>query len=599
MSDIEIPMLNLQNLEKESELIWMVSNIRLPKGLEWSFEDRPWQIDIIEDKSKHIIVRKPTQIGMSTVFLGKMLYFADMHQCRLMYTLPRQDDVTDMVYSRLQEVITESPYIAERMGDVDNVRMKKFGKSFIHFAEMSVPPRMMDVDWMLNDEVDISNTEHLEQAAARMDASKLAYRHQISTPTIDNYGIDALFQLSDQKYWVITCAYCSHDQIMDWGENVIFDKQEAHYVCSRCRGPIRPDDIREGRWVATGNTKSDLSGYQISHLLVPYLTPNKLWIESKTMTPKNFYNLRLGLPFTPTSGSITKDMLINNCLNTEHDKELIATTKGAKYVIGADQGNVITFSVGRIDENGAVNIVLLGEIPFEDGFEELRKIMQRFGIRRGVVDALPNHHSATKLAEPYAGRVLVAYFSSINEIYRVQDETKLHVNKTDGYDALLGAIVGGRIQFYKTGNRIDEWTDRAMSHLSNMRRDVVQNLNKATGKTTTHQWKNTGPDHFADAILYMLLAAELATQDQIGLSVIDLSDPMLASRFQAEAWLGDDEFFDPDHEQEVIRERGFAMDIKSESPFRSKNDFLVPDNPYKLMRQNFMGYYDDIIEGQG
>lgn len=594
------PMVNLQQFEKESELIWLVNNIKLPKGAAWGFENRPWQIDIIEDKSKQIIVRKPTQIGMSTVFLGKMLYFTDMYQCRAMYTLPRQDDVTDMVYSRLQEVIQESPYIGNRMGDVDNVRMKRFGKSWIHFAEMSVPPRMMDVDWMINDEVDLSNQEHLEMAASRMDASQYSYRHRISTPTIENFGIDALFQLSDQKHWVITCGYCSHEQVMDWGDNVIFDKGEAHYVCAKCRGPISADDIREGRWIAMGNTKSELSGYQISHLMVPYISPNKLWIEYKTMGPKNFYNFRLGLPYTPSSGAITKDLLSNNCLAKQYERELVATSKSAKYVIGADQGNVITYAVGKIDEEtNTVDVVSLGEIPFDNGFEELRKIMQRFGIRRGVIDALPNHHDSMKVAEAYGGRVSVAYFSAIKDIYRLQDSVKLHINKTDGYDSLLSAIVEGRIQFYNNGERIEDWVDRAMSHLSNMRRDVVQVVNRATGKTTTHQWKNTGPDHFADAILYMNFAAELAIGDQRELTVIDLSDPKLARDFEREILAEDETFFDPDYEEELIRVRGFAVDIRKESPMRAKRDFLMPDNPYKARRNEFLGYYDDIIEERG
>lgn len=593
-----VPNLNLKNYEKQSELIWLVNNVRLPKGLSWAFEDRPWQIDIIEDKSKQCVIRKPTQIGMSTVFLGKMLYFTDMHQCRAMYTLPRQDDVTDMVYSRLQEVIQESPYIGERMGDVDNVRMKRFGKSWIHFAEMSVPPRMMDVDWMINDEVDLSNQEHLEQAASRMDASQYAYRHRISTPSIEGYGIDALFQLSDQKHWVITCAYCSFEQVMDWGENVVFDKGQAHYVCSRCRGPISSDDIREGRWVAFGNRNSELSGYQISHLMVPYLTPNKLWIESKTMTPKNFYNFRLGLPYTPTSGSITREMILNHCFETQHDREFVAVDRGYKYLIGADQGNVITYAVGRLhEETGRVDIVQLGEIPFEQGFEELNRIIRRFGIRRGVVDALPNHHSATKLAEPYGGRILLAHFSVINDIYRVQDDIKLHINKTDGYDAVLTAIIDGKIQFYRNGDKIDEWVERAISHMSNMRRDVVQVLNKATGKTTTHQWKNTGPDHFADAVLYLYFASELATQDEVSLQVYDMSNPSMMKEYELSDL--DDEYFDPSVEREIIDERGFAVDINKESMLRSKNDYLVPDNPYRMIRNNFYGYYDDIIEERG
>ena len=191
---------------------WAVTNIQLPKGAKWDFSDRKWQLDILNDTSKKIVCRKPTQVGMSTVFLIKMLHFADENACRLLYTLPRQDDVYDMVNSRLHDIVTESPYVRTAISEVDNVRMKKFKKSWLHFIEMSVPPRMLDADWMVNDEVDLSNQNNLQQAVSRLDASKYNTHHQISTPTIEGYGIDALYEISDKKQWFVQCGYCNYRQ---------------------------------------------------------------------------------------------------------------------------------------------------------------------------------------------------------------------------------------------------------------------------------------------------------------------------------------------------------------------------------------------------
>lgn len=582
--------LNLRQYENESTLLWLVNNINLPKGLAWSFEDRPWQIDIIEDQSKYIVTRKPTQIGMSTVFLGKMLYFADKNQCRLMYTLPRQDDVSDMVYSRLQEIVSESPYIQSRMGDVDNVRMKRFGKSWLHFAEMSVPPRMMDVDWMLNDEIDLSNQEHLEQAASRMDASKFGVRHQISTPTIDNFGVDALYKLSDQKNWVVKCPYCSHEQVMDWSENVLEKNGRVYYACSRCHNPLHPDDIREGRWVPMGNTNSTLSGYQISHLMVPYIDPNKLWIEYKTMSTKNFYNFRLGLPYTPSSGAITRTLIEQNCFDYVFPREESSSGGRAKYILGADQGNTITYSVGRIMEDGTIEIVSLGEIPFENGFDELGRLINRFNPQKVVLDALPNHHSSMKLAQEFGGKISIAYFSNIKDLFRQIEDFKVNINKTDAYDALLSNIADRRIQFYHGESKWDSHVEKAIQHLNNMRRDIVEMTNRATGQTTTHIWKNTGPDHFADAIVYMLVAGGMVEDSKISLVAYDLSNPDTAKEISEMPGAYDDEFFDPSNSNEVLDERGFVVDLERESMLRLNNPELMPDNPYKALRQLYMGY---------
>lgn len=585
---------NLKDFESKSQLVWMVNNIRLPKGAAWEFEDRPWQIQIIEDEGKYIVTRKPTQIGMSTVFLSKMLYFTDMHQVRAMYTLPRQDDVTDMVYSRLQEVINESPYIREKMSGVDNVRMKKFGKSYIHFAEMSVPPRMMDVDWMCNDEVDLSNQEHLEQAASRMDASKYSYRHQISTPSIENVGIDALYKLSDQKEWVVKCAYCSHEQVMTWNENVVHHKGETKYLCQRCKNALHADDIREGNWVAMGNTNSLMSGYQISHLMIPYINKEKLWIESKTMSQKNFYNFRLGLPFTPSSGSITKDVIMNNCFDTQHKPESASRSNSETYVIGADQGNRINYVVGKLVED-RIEIVELGEIEFEQGFDELVKIMKRFNISQAVIDASPNHHPVNKICKDFSGRALEAFFPPIIEHFKIIDNIRININKVDAYDNLLADIVANKIQFYFDGFRMTPEVEKAIDHLTNMRRDIVESPNRATGRTTSHIWRNTGPDHYADAIVYMNTAAIVARGNSVGLTVVDLSDSGEWQRYKSEPkdiLMGEE--FDSRGESEVIDERGFSVDLKRESTRRiDGSSILVPDNPYKLLKM-LEEFYEDL-----
>lgn len=588
--------LNLKDYENSSQLIWLVNNVKLPKGAAWDFSDRPWQIDIIEDENQYIVTRKPTQIGMSTVMLGKMLYFCDKNQIRAMYSLPRQDDVTDMVYSRLEEIIQESPYIREKMSGVDNVRMKKFGKSWIHFVEMSVPPRMMDVDFMINDEVDLSNPEHLEQIASRMDASKFGYRHQISTPTIENFGIDVLYKLSDMKEWIVQCAYCSFEQTLDWNVNVIHTKGETKYICAKCGGTLHADDIREGRWIAMGNTKSLLSGYQISHLMVPYINKEKLWIESKTMSQKNFYNFRLGLPFTPSSGSITKNVVMNNCFETRHQKEDASYSPLDKYIIGADQGNTITYAVGKLVED-RIHIVEVGEIEFSQGFDELAKIMRRFNIVKGVIDALPNHHSVSELIRkqfPH-GRALEAYFPPIQDRYKIIDETKININKTDAYDNLLADIVAQKIQFYYDGFRVNEEVEKAVTHLTNMRRDIVESPNRSTGRITTHIWKNTGPDHYADAIVYMNTAAMLLRGESKSLDVIDMSDMNEWKKYKdTQEDHSNSEDFSPNSDGQILDERGFVFDLKKESTRRiDDSSILAPDNPYKLLKM-LEEYYEDF-----
>lgn len=516
--------LDLKKYENESTLIWLINNVRLPKSLPWSFENRPWQIDIIEDQSKHITCRKPTQIGMSTIFLGKMLHFADMNTVRAMFTLPRQDDVYDMVNSRLSEIIRESPYIANRIGQINNVRMKQFGRSWLHFAEMSVEPRMMDVDWMLNDEVNLSDQEHLEQASSRMDASKFGYHHKISTPTIEGFGVDATFEQSDKKYWIVKCPYCSYEQSLRWDYNVGHtDKDGAFLMCERCKEKLSKEVVLKGKWIPFNTGKFLYSGYQINQLMVTSIDVNKMWYDFQTMSAKNFHNYRLGLPYTPTSGAITHEMLRDNCYFSEHRMQQ-AASRDDVYILGADQGDDIHVVVAKMNKNnGGLEIVYANKLSFEEGFDELKRIVKTFNVSFGILDALPNHHTATKTAESLKGRIKIGYFTTTDRIYTEKEEYKVNINKTDGYDLVVEYIATGKLQFPVKNANSSVLINTISDHLTNMRRDIVTSKTRSGGEITSHVWKAVGPDHYADAVLYTVLAADMLRNKNESLTVLDTS----------------------------------------------------------------------------
>lgn len=579
--------IDLSKYQKDSTLIWAVQNIRLPKGAPWDFSDRQWQLQLMDDQSKQIVVRKPTQVGLSTVMLTKMLHFADLHRCRAIMTLPRQDDVYDLVNSRLSEIIENSPYILERMVGVDNVRMKRFGESWLHFVEMSVPPRMMDVDWMLNDEVDLSNSEYLEQAVSRMDASQYGYHHRISTPTIPGYGIDALYELSDKKVWIVKCPYCSFEQDLDWNLNVANEGGKTWYKCTRCGNKLHEEDIREGRWIVTGDSNSAISGYQINQMMCTYIDPSKLWVQYKTLTTKNFYNFRLGLPYAASSGGVSRDVLMERCFQSAHSKE-VENDGESVYVLGADQGNTIHVSVAKIEGNTA-KIVFLEEIPFDAGFKRLEDIIRKFKIKYAVIDALPNHHSSRQLAESLKGVAYTAYFTALDKLYASNDQTlKININKTDAYDHLLYKISSYELQFYGFASNIDVALNKAMSHISNMRRDIEQQNTRAGGVKTFHVWKGVGADHYADAIVYMLIAADMAHGVKSDLKIYDIGDilnSMIAEEDDGVSGL----MVDPALMRENSGKSPSLRSVGDDVEFIPLEELgFPPDNPYASYRSGIM-----------
>jgi hypothetical protein len=246
-------------------------------------------------------------------------------------------------------------------------------------------------------------------------------------------------------------------------------------------------------------------------MMVTSISPNDLWSEYKRMRPKNFYNLRLGKPFAPSTGSITKTLIFDRCINDTHVKEFT----GSGYFLGADQGNDIHAVVGKV-VNGVLRIVHLEVIPFDQGFNRLHELMEAYKIKKAVIDALPNRHSANDFSKSYRGRkVVVAFYSQIDNTYREDpSDNKVDINRSISFDYLFEKIRDGGIWLYGSKTNLSSELRLAVSHLSSMRRDEVSSETRLGGQKIDIAWINTGPDHFAHAINYLNIAADLGGYDR-------------------------------------------------------------------------------------
>jgi hypothetical protein len=516
----DIAKIDYKKLAEKSPLLWSIAHVPLPKGVGWDFADRTWQIDFFDDPSPSTVVMKPTQIGLTTISLARYLYFAVHNRCRLMYTLPRQDDVTDLVTSRLDGIIQASPLLSSLAGSVNNVRLKSLGSSYLHFMEASVTPRMLDVDYLVHDEVDLSNQGHLEQYASRLDASQFREHHRLSTPTLEGYGIHALFEQSDKKMWFVKCPRCNYEFTLNWELNTRFGGNRTWYACEKCDKEITSDTINSGKWIVTGNPNSDISGYSISQMMTPFISPDRLKAQFDAMTPKNFANLRLGLPYAPSVGGFSKVEVMDKCFSSGHGETII---NGATYYLGADQGNELHVAIGMV-VGDVMKIVHLEKVSFADGFERIASLMNRYRVAKAVVDALPNRHSAYQLANRFPGRMRLATFSEIDSLYREEDTNRVIINKPDSYDRLRDMVANGRLQFYGGRSSMTEAVSDALDHLSNMRRDEVTRTSKSGGDYQKIVWVNTGPDHYADAIDYLSIACDRAGNSSLSAREVGFRD---------------------------------------------------------------------------
>lgn len=113
---------------------WVLQNeIKNESGFPITFEDRPWQKDIYNDLSPNQVFLKPPQIGATVMNTLKSLWVAKMMRRQIIYTLPTQGDVQDMVGGSFNRIIAQNPVLSDWVKDHDTIEQKQVGDSMIFY----------------------------------------------------------------------------------------------------------------------------------------------------------------------------------------------------------------------------------------------------------------------------------------------------------------------------------------------------------------------------------------------------------------------------------------------------------------------------------
>ena len=517
---------------KSDVYTWAVRNILLPGRRPWDMADRLWQLQILQDPSHKIVEKKSAQVGLTTVNLVKILHYLNYHSATAMYTLPRRDDFALFVSTTLDPVIKNSPLLSEAIADTDSVRIKAFNfpggiDSMFSLAEVTVEPRMIPVDLLANDEIDRTredSEDFLSQFVARLANSSDPHHFQFSTPTVPGWGIDKLYEDTTQNEWMVTCPGCSQEQMLDWEKNFLPDP--PRYVCASCHNLLPDDTIINGKWVAMYPGR-DITGYHVSNMMMPISRPPKeLYTElsSNRLSTKNFYNLRMGLAYSSATGSFTRELFRQKCFDVSYQREQDPGAMGG-YFMGVDQGNDVHVVVAR-REGKRCRIVHAEKILEKSDVKWSRKVInliRRFHVEICVVDALPNTHDARDIVKEFANegeRVWLCHYSTQEEPLKTnKEDNKVHVQKTEMFDALRTEIADGAWKLWGSFDSGDSIVDAIINHFTNLKRDEREAPNgKVSGV-----WINTGPDHYAHGCCYARIAMLLSNSGRY--QIVDLSSP--------------------------------------------------------------------------
>lgn len=465
------------------------NNIVNENGSPFEFKDHTFMIDPYLDNTPRQVALKCAQIGWSTLAILREFHLARYAGANVIHTFPSRNMSKDFVVPKVDPLVARNPVLRKMMG-VDSVALKQIGDRYVYYRGSFEQTEAISISAhiLINDEFDRSNQQVLKTYRSRLDDARrerpeLGWEWAFSNPSIPGYGVDAIWQDSDQKHWFIKCRHCSYDWYLNFPENIDFDKKIR--MCAKCHEPLTKSDLTGGRWVKKFKNK-DISGYWISQMIVPWIAPSQI-IEKSLEDQDIFHNFVLGLPYVSKDTSVTRESIIK-CISPGYNPR-------TNVAIGVDNGIIKHYVIG--------NRYGIFEIGTTEDWEEIERLRNHYGAIM-VIDANPYPNTPQKLSNKYPGRIYTHYYQS--------DKNSLDIIRWDGMvvksdrtkiiDSLVSEINSRDITYNLTESALEEY----ITHWKNMYRiikETPQGIKKPSWETIEGR-----PDHFAHASIYWRVALE-------------------------------------------------------------------------------------------
>lgn len=490
--------------------LWVIKyRIKNERGLPIDFTKRRFLWDIYNDLSPKQVLLKPPQIGATVMNTIKAMWVAKKLRRQIIYTLPTQGDVQDMVGGSFNRIIAQNPILLDWVKDHDTIEQKNVGDSIIFYRGTFTTKQAMMVPSGLNihDEVDASDGQVITQYETRLQAQEDGgWRWYFSHPSLAGHGVDVYWEQSDKKEWFITCPHCADKQYMRWPDNV--DMEKKIYICSACKGAL-PDEVRiNGEWRPTA--EGEFSGYHVSQLMLYNKTAEDI-IKSYNDPLKDkqyFYNYVLGLPYVSSDDRIAPSVVLRNCVDEVNSQQ-------GRTIIGADTGHGIHYVL--LNKEGVFYFDHETEITAsKDPYDIIKSHLARFPRSVAMFDQGGDLIGVRKLQAEFPGRVFLCFYRKDRKSVEMVDwgEGDEYGKVTIDRNRMMTLMVEqirdiGRIRLNGT---TEEWADFA-SHFGNIYRErilVKESKDKDNRELygADFVWKRNGPDHFPHALLYAIVGLQ-------------------------------------------------------------------------------------------
>lgn len=505
-------MITKADLIASSSLAWILDgNFVTENNKPIEFNQHKYLIDYLADDHDDICSIKASQVGATVIETLDEIHAAYYKGWNTIHTLQNSDVIRGFVVPKVNPIINNNPAI-KRMAGVDSENLKQFGKGYVFYRGAQAESQAINIsaDVLKIDEMDRSDPKVVEMFQSRLDASEISKVRRFSNPSAIGFGVDALWQKSNQFHWFVRCSHCNHYIYIDWDKDAYnchyVDKQRAIYACGKCDREIYNIDRATGEWVAKYYTRTSRHGYWFSQLMVPRFSAAKIIKKFEDNSIDYFYNFTLGKAYTPADLLFDRDTILRNTFNR--------TPILNGCVMGTDVGKPHWYWLAT--PSGYFRY------GHTESWEELEYLFKFYRCEAWVIDAMPEWTPVKTMIDKYPGKVWACYFTDNKKRAGIVEwgntpATKGIVNadRTKVIDRYVTEIATGVMPIFSKETELEDF----IIHAGNIWRATEEDEN---GKVKT-VWKSKKPDHLVFAGVYCRMALEKVFSGNGGVTEMEVN----------------------------------------------------------------------------
>lgn len=450
------------------------------------FTEHRFLIDYLTDNHPYKVSKKCSQIGATMIETIDDFHEAGFQKHNVIHTLQNSDVIQGFVVPKVNPLIYNNPSV-KKLISVDSEGLKQIGDNFIYFRGCQAESQAINItaDVLKIDELDRSNAKVAEMFESRLDFSDYKRIRKFSNPSSLGYGVDALYAISCQWHWFVTCSHCKHEWYIDYEASYeknhyvkVLDptlgEEKAIYACGRCERELTDQDRIFGRWVAKYPNRTNISGYWFSQMMSPWFNAVEIFIKVRDNSPEYAHNFVFGKGYTPSDLIVNREIILRACSPSTIVKRDVA--------MGVDNGVLKTYILGTVD-----GIFAHGQTKSWDEIEKL-KLMYNATM---VIDPNPYPTTPKQLVDKYQGSAFICYFKEdTKNLGMVQWGGKenagvVYADRTKILDLIAQEINDLKVLLRETPTKLEDY----ITHWDNLYRSTVE---EESGRQVSRWFKKDG-----------------------------------------------------------------------------------------------------------